>query len=736
MSSDSYNRMKENEPSIRGLVVDQRLGPIEPFWIDLSAGSVVIYGRNGSGKSHLMREIAAFGDSRKSELFAKYPFRDHSGYRDLWDQFQNTDLGSERANWQSLHWERMNSSEYRHFSQRVEDLAINLLIDFSSDADRRYSPEIDSTLLRKFQEDVEARWEQPVPTPIPRLAKPYRNWVRAVECASYANFLWTADDDNFDAIVAALLDAAITGAIGIRSGHVCLEIPVESHSAFRVLLEKAATEYPDLDELFESTDFGRVAWEFEKFILYSDDFPGPWRSILLETGITNPQTFSVLADIDTSIDLTSSGLDSWFADSFEEFLLLKAQGTQDDDFDDVALILQSDETARINPIVYRTVSEIVDSSNRLFHSLLEQTPTLGCTIAALSDWHTGSIFHWHAIVSPDELHDEATTIEFDSLSWAERRWAAFSIRYAMRNPFLPLGLIAIDEPERGLHRRAERILASRLDAVARSHNATLAVTTHSPAFFELPEARLHHLRKSINGFSVLESLPAEMYPRIDELGISRTDLLQLCRLFLIVEGEHDLIVLTELIGDELSKLGVIILPLRGLRNLTNSSDAQVIFRYTDAKVMFLSDNENSDLLREMWTAAQVAQPEELIGVLGEYTQRSKSPEMQMLKEFAVLAVSLGEKHRIRLAAHPEEDILDYLPPEAFGLANESWGSLRRLWREAGAKRNFKNWLSNTYGVTFDSSTIRSGARALDYIPEPISSLLDSIHMTIAGGFEQ
>ena len=75
-------------------------------------------------------------------------------------------------------------------------------------------------------------------------------------------------------------------------------------------------------------------------------------------------------------------------------------------------------------------------------------------------------------------------------------------------------------------------------------------------------------------------------------GFSRSDLLQLTRLILFVEGEHDLALLSEMIGPELAGSGVRLVPLRGTLNLPSVAESQVI-RELDWRFAVLTDNTNA-----------------------------------------------------------------------------------------------------------------------------------------------
>ncbi|MDA2989473.1 MAG: AAA family ATPase [Actinomycetota bacterium] len=649
----------------------------------------------------------------------------------------------ESSYWQKLHWERMDSSRYDEFDEDVEILCIEIVC-------RALEPDDEGVddpakvhevvqLLRTYQSDLDAFRSEPREHHYPHIPEPWGSWFKAVRTICYANFLWTAPEEYQARIISALLISVMKGTFVLHGGELELAVALEPDSTMTSLLSEAQGLYPNPDDLWGSREWGKLGWSFENEILYGPDSLAPLRCLRVSSGLENPRWGRIIGESIDDASGTSSSWESSFSDAILKHIEKQRLELDEDDPRHLpwsedsfsALLLSNGSGISVDPAVHDLIDEVSGDANAFFAELMEAPPRLHCSLRPIYEWGSSTPFLWRAHAPDRETVEEF--IEFENLSSAERRWARFAIQLATPSTNVSVAMIAIDEPERGLHRRAEKRLAGALSRIAHWYGATLVVATHSPSFLSLPDARLHHLRKRDDGLSELEALPVELYEEIDNLGVDRTDLLQMCRLFLIVEGEHDLIVLSELIGSDLSELGVIILPLRGLRNLSNSSDAQIIFKYTDAAVMFLSDNERHTELQEMWESARSAAPGDVSSIVDAFGRDRKNAEAQMLKEFAVLASQFEARSRISLAALSAPDILDYLPVSSFVEGATSWASLRREWETSGLKQQFKPWLTATKGAELSNERIRRAAHSMDHLPNDIVELLNAISGVLTKG---
>ena len=386
-------------------------------------------------------------------------------------------------------------------------------------------------------------------------------------------------------------------------------------------------------------------------------------------------------------------------------------------------LIDKDSLGFVHEVARERLSDICSRANLILKELLENPPVVEGNFRNIYQWGSDGLVEWSAV---DQAGIRMPLLNFSS---AQNRWINFAIEVASISDDCPLRLICLDEPEAGLHRRAERHLARGLANVVRSNNLTLLMATHSPEFLGLEGAMLNHVHRDAQGHTVIESLTNDLSTRLDDLGLDKSDLLQLCRVVLVVEGQHDLIVLQQLLGEELRLLGVEVLALRGLRNLKNASDAQLLFRFTDADVVYLADNENNERISSIWYRAQAVPHEDALEILSEMTRGSTNSEAVFLKEFAALAHGFDARNRIHLAAVSKGDIIEYLPMEYF--VNESfrikdWAELRRNWEKSGTKKSLKAWMTLSFGSEFSDEVIREATSAMDSVPDDFVNLLEIV----------
>jgi hypothetical protein len=397
-------------------------------------------------------------------------------------------------------------------------------------------------------------------------------------------------------------------------------------------------------------------------------------------------------------------------------------------FDPALLIVHADDGAfSVDPDLPEIASKLQASSNQIFAMLLHGAPKLHCRVAPIYSWSEAGPLEWVA------LDVAGAEIPLDSLSAAENRWAVFSIRLADllegRSESRPV-VVLIDEPERALHRRAEHELADALAALTASFDVRLVVASHSPAFLSHRQASLQHVHRAHDGATIVHPVPQEFFERADALGLNPTDLLQLCRALLLVEGQHEIVILDELIGDELRRLGVEMLCMRGATSL-KAWDAQLVQRYTDVPFVVLVDNDQSDRLRDIWTRARAAaeRGEDHFGIIDELKAGSRGSEGEFLRELCKNLIVGADVDRYHIAAFDKADIPEYLPPAmiAPSVGDRSWEHLKT---EAGAKASsssqFKGWMKKSYGADYSDAALRAAAQSMDSIPRDFTDLLEDL----------
>jgi hypothetical protein len=83
---------------------------------------------------------------------------------------------------------------------------------------------------------------------------------------------------------------------------------------------------------------------------------------------------------------------------------------------------------------------------------------------------------------------------------------------------------------------------------------------------------------------------------------TQSDLLRRQRVILLVEGLHDQIVLEGLLGDELRRSRVHMVPIRGGRQLPAALESQLLFDFTDALIVPVLDNLSAEHVNDVWRA--------------------------------------------------------------------------------------------------------------------------------------
>src|SRR5436853_4451097 len=147
-----------------------------------------------------------------------------------------------------------------------------------------------------------------------------------------------------------------------------------------------------------------------------------------------------------------------------------------------------------------------------------------------------------------------------------------------------------DEPESGLHRRAEAELPDALARIAAESGVRIAVATHSPALLDPGRSVLVHITRLGSGAAVARPMDVALREELERetmsenLGLTPADLLQMVRCFVIVEGKHDEVVLGTLLKDDLDTWSVVY-PVGGAKQMESLATAGLIWDFTDAAIV-------------------------------------------------------------------------------------------------------------------------------------------------------
>ena len=412
------------------------------------------------------------------------------------------------------------------------------------------------------------------------------------------------------------------------------------------------------------------------------------------------------------------------------------------------------------------VTALSKEANQILTSLLQDGPELRLTLAPPHKWLTSSPLVWTSpatlpllkdreLETPDAAWEKAVPIA--DLSTAESRWARIAIRRALdRVPipspnedeghvpapnwdwleqrFRPADLVIIDEPEAALHRAAERHMAHGLDGLTVA-GPQVVVATHSPEILNRPEVSLIHVHRHRGGPTSASQMPKfDLEESYAELGLLPSDLIGMYRIFLLVEGEHDEIVVRALLPDVIESSRVKIVAMRGGAKLPSTVESQLLFDMTTAHVVALLDNVAASEIDATWQEAQErylsGDADLAIDYLTGQMRGRKGEEYQWISQWLARALKKGISERLLPYGLAARDIVEYLPAEAIvPKAHKSWVELRAehdaarpgLDRSKGL-HDFKTWLTRTYGADVSPQAIRAAAATVTDVPAEFQKL--------------
>lgn len=373
-----------------------------------------------------------------------------------------------------------------------------------------------------------------------------------------------------------------------------------------------------------------------------------------------------------------------------------------------------------------------ENANAIYKKLLLRAPTLVCEVNSPMLWQSLGLLTWRAI----DL--SGSHISLNQLSSAEERWAKFSINLAdvllAKEPDDQL-IVMIDEPERALHRRAERHIAQALKNLAENLNAKFILASHSPAFLARRDFSLLHVYRDGGNLTNVHELSGDFHSRAEALGLEPTELLQMSRGILLVEGEHELVVLGELIGTELQLMGIETLCMRGARAL-KAWDAQLIQRFTDVPFIILTDNDEHERISDIWERSKKLREagQNYRTLLNELKTGARGSEGDFLRELCGMLIEEAQYKRFSLFALEKADITEYLPVADLSATatGKSWSDLRKeAAKKAEQSSTFKKWAKENYSIDYSNETLRRAAKSMDHIPDDFTKLLQRVE-EIAG----
>ena len=282
-----------------------------------------------------------------------------------------------------------------------------------------------------------------------------------------------------------------------------------------------------------------------------------------------------------------------------------------------------------------------------------------------------------------------------------------------------------------------------LDWLSRQKGIHVIVATHSPKLIDCPGASVFRVfSRSVDAmdrsgvFSTVIPLASVHREELQSLGLEPSDLLRRSRVVLLVEGQHDEVLIEEFLSRELTPMvmgRLQIVAVRGARKLPASLDSRLLFDFTDATIVPIVDNVRMENLTEAWERALVLAATDGEEAAGELIRRqlpaSAASENDFISQFLSRAIVMGVHARVSPFSLPAVDITDYLPVTAFVPEGESWDELRAMHAaavESGTTKEkyFKTWVSKRYSTDFSDERIRTACNEVEGCPSDFQALAD------------
>lgn len=267
-------------------------------------------------------------------------------------------------------------------------------------------------------------------------------------------------------------------------------------------------------------------------------------------------------------------------------------------------------------------------------------------------------------------------------------------------------VLVFDEPELHLHPIAQAQVCDWLLAVAGS-GTTVLTATHSPQIINAyaSQVTLVGLQRD-RGETRMEDLTSSTLRLLDEAasvyGADRAAWLQIARGLLLVEGEHDVAVVNHFRGEDLQKLRVAVIPIRGHKNLTGTVISEFFGRMGIPVRVMLDDVRSA-------------------AVMGDDSVSLRSSEERLVRQ---LIHQRDRFPHLDVVPYGDPDILCALPMSAVRRAwpgaNElTWAEIADAWRGLTQNVGFKFYALKRLGIKDDADTfVRTTLAAVDPRDEP------------------
>jgi hypothetical protein len=295
-----------------------------------------------------------------------------------------------------------------------------------------------------------------------------------------------------------------------------------------------------------------------------------------------------------------------------------------------------------------------------------------------------------------------------------------------------------DEIDQGLHTLAVQGLYKMLDISV----PLCFVTSHSAIALSSRLGERLHVHRGARGELLLDSITSSdlAASSASQLGLRVNELIGMVDIVVAVEGLHDKMIFEHFakIDDRLSHRNILFVSMGGLKNASNLLDIDFILSYSDLQIVVIADNTSkTELIQTLDSVTSSVRSGESSEKLARGLRaRSKELQSQHWYEqycmFDLLARATEREllSRIRMGGHIYFDIEAALPFQLFELPKD-WDELEseyRAYAEAGngQAKNFKGFLRQTHNVSIDQRTIKKALDELTAYPAGIQMVMNDI----------
>jgi hypothetical protein len=296
--------------------------------------------------------------------------------------------------------------------------------------------------------------------------------------------------------------------------------------------------------------------------------------------------------------------------------------------------------------------------------------------------------------------------------------------------------VFIDEPERGIAPRNQKRLATALSRMSKVHGVNFVISTHSGAMLADPEIHLYRVDRQPNTENLevtITEVDEFTRNRLQAVGVPQDELPHLFETFLIVEGEQDVWVIDELVGAELERQRVKMIPVFGASNMPKffAADAGFLFEhFPDANFVFACDAARNELLQQMHAVAVNSATGDIKSALDSHLYgKQLSEEENVFRTLLNRAAETDRFDRLTgLFGFSAADIIEYLQVDRIVPSGGSWEELRhahaeqRVEKPTKSAKDFKKWLSMEHESRFDEASLRL-AVPQDHVPQEFLDLV-------------